>query len=219
MTGFTQSPRLVKAGLVIVDPASGAINRIIALQYNADTLTRSLAIQAVGPDGDRSQALRLRGPAVETFTLDAELDATDQLEFPGQNPVAVEAGLFPQIGAMEALVYPTSTQLNSRNALANAGTLEIAPIEMPLVLFVWSKNRILPVRVTSLSVTEDAFDAALNPIRAKVSIGLRGLTIDDLGFTHRGGGLFMAYLQAKERLAARVPGAALATLGLSGLPL
>ena len=218
MTGFTGSPRLVKAGLVLIDAASGAITRIIALQYNADTLTRSLEIHAFGQDSDRSQALRLRGPAVETFTLDAELDVTDQLEFPGNNPAAVEAGLFPQIGAMEALVYPSVAQLNGRNAMAGAGTLEIAPIEMPLVLFAWSKNRILPVRVTQLSVTEEAFDAALNPIRAKVSIGLRSLSVDDLGFAHRGGGLFMAYLQAKERLAARVPGAALSTLGLTGLP-
>ncbi|MEA3028987.1 MAG: hypothetical protein QOG13_312 [Sphingomonadales bacterium] len=218
MTGFPGSPRLAKAGLVLIDPASGAIVRIIALQYNSETLTRKLDVKAVGEDAGRSQALRIKSPAVETFTLEAVLDATDQLEFPGQNAAAVEAGLFPQIAALEALVQPTVGQLRNQDALAAAGTLEIAPMEMPLVLFTWSRHRSVPVRVTDLSVTEEAFDPNLNPIRAKVSLGLRSLSIDDLGFAHRGGGLFMAYLAAKEQLARRAPGATLADLGLDALP-
>ena len=71
------------------------------------------------------------------------------------------------------MVYPTSAQLLSNNSLAQSGTLEIVPMEAPLSLFVWSKSRIVPVRVTEFSITEEAFDAALNPIRAKVSLGLR----------------------------------------------
>jgi len=218
MTGFPRSPKLIKAGLVLIDPQSGAIGRIIALQYNSETLTHGLAIQAVGEQGDRSQALRLKGPAVETFTLEAVLDATDQLEFPDRNPAATDAGLFPQIAAMEALVHPASAQLRNQDALASAGTLEIAPIEQPLALFIWSRHRIVPVRVTELSVTEEAFDPNLNPIRAKVSLSLRALSVDDLGFAHRGGGLFMAYLTAKEQLATRAPGATLATFGVGSLP-
>jgi hypothetical protein len=218
MTGFSRSPRLAKAGLVTIDPASGTIAQIISLQYNSDSLSRTLKIQASGDEGERSQALRLRGPAVETFTLEAELDATDQLEFPGSNQAAVEAGLFPQIAAIEALVYPSAAQLRAQDGLAKAGTLEISPIEAPLALFIWSRHRIVPVRVTDLSITEEAFDADLNPIRAKVNLGLRGLTVDDLGFAHRGGGLFMAYLAAKEQLAKRAAGASLATFGVGSLP-
>jgi hypothetical protein len=217
MTGYSRSPKLVKAGIVLIDPESGSIVGSIALQYNSETLSRSLAIQAVGEDGDRSQALRIRGPAVETFTLEAVLDATDQLEFPDSNAAAAEAGLFPQISALEALVHPTSAQLRNQDALASAGTLEIAPMEAPLALFIWSRNRVVPVRVTELSVTEEAFDPNLNPIRAKVSLSLRSLSVDDLGFSHRGGGLFMAYLAAKERLAQRAPGPPLATFGVSSL--
>jgi hypothetical protein len=218
MTGFPRSPKLVKAGLVLIDPDSGAIVRIVSLQYNSENLTRSLQVQAAGEEGERSQALRLKGPAVETFTLEAVLDATDQLEFPGANAAAVEAGLFPQIAAMETLIYPTSAQLRKQDALANAGTLEIAPIETPLALFIWSRHRIVPVRVTQLSITEEAFDPSLNPILAKVSLSLRALSVDDLGFAHRGGGLFMAYLAAKEQLAQRAPGASLATFGVGSLP-
>ncbi|KFG69594.1 hypothetical protein [Microvirga sp. BSC39] len=218
MTGFSRSPRLAKAGLVLIDPESGAIVRIISLQYNSEKLTRSLQVQSSGEESDRSQALRLKGPAVETFTLEAVLDATDQLEFPDANAAAVEAGLFPQIAAMETLVYPTSAQLRKQDALANAGTLEIAPIETPLALFIWSRHRIVPVRITQISITEEAFDPNLNPILANVSLSLRALSVDDLGFAHRGGGLFMAYLIAKEQLAQRAPAASLATFGVGSLP-
>jgi len=218
MTGFPRSPKLAKAGLVLIDPESGAIERIISLQYNSETLTHGLAVQAVGDEGQRSQALRLKGPAVETFTLEAVLDATDQLQFPDSNPAATDAGLFPQIAAMETLVHPTSAQLRSQDALASAGTLEIAPMEAPLALFIWSRHRIVPVRVTDLSITEEAFDPNLNPIRAKVSLSLRALSVDDLGFAHRGGGLFMAYLTAKEQLATRAPGASLSNFGVGSLP-
>ena len=99
-----------------------------------------------------------------------------------------------------------------------AGTLEIAPMEAPLSLFVWSKNRVLPVRLTDMSVTEEAFDPALNPIRAKVSIGMRVLSVNDLDFDHRGNSLFMAYLQQKERLAATNPAASLNALGINRIP-
>jgi hypothetical protein len=218
MTGFSRSPRLAKAGLALIDPESGAIVRIISLQYNSEKLTRSLQVQPAGDEADRSQALRLRGPAVETFTLEAVLDATDQLEFPDANAAAVEAGLFPQIAAMETLVYPTSAQLRTQDALASSGTLEIAPIETPLALFIWSRHRIVPVRVTELSITEEAFDPNLNPILATVSLGLRSLSVDDLGFAHRGGGLFMAYLAAKEQLARKAPAASLTTFGIGSLP-
>jgi hypothetical protein len=87
--------------------------------------------------------------------------------------------------------------LSSNNQLAQSGTLEIVPMESLLPLFVWSKSRIVPVRITDFSITEEAFDTALNPIRAKVSLGMRVLSVDDLGFQHKGGSLFMGYLQAK----------------------
>ncbi|WP_224007344.1 hypothetical protein [Aureimonas sp. SA4125] len=191
--------------------------RIIPLQYNPDSVSRTLQVQGVGDNSQRSEALRLRGPPVETVRIEAEIDATDELETPGSHQAAAEFGVFPKLAALELLIYPTSATLQRNNGLAGSGTLEIAPMETPLTLFVWSKNRILPVRMTDFSVTEEAFDAALNPIRAKVSLGMRVLSIDDLGFAHRGGGIFMSYLQAKEQLARRAPSGALGTLGIGAL--
>jgi hypothetical protein len=212
-----RSPRLIKGGIVLIDPKSGAVVRSIALQYNPDTLSRTLQVQAAGAEGDRLEALRLKGPPNETIKLDAEIDATDQMEFPDQNPVTGEFGIFPQLAALETLIYPTSASLSSANGLAGAGTLEIAPAETPLSLFVWSKSRVVPVRVTDFSITEEAFDPNLNPIRAKISLGFRVLTVNDLGFAHRGGSLFMSYLQKKEQLAGRRASAALSTFGITGI--
>jgi hypothetical protein len=217
VSSFPGSPRLLRGGLVQVDPESGSVVGTIALQFNPDTLTRTLQVQATGETGDRSQALRLRGAAVETIKLEAEIDATDTLDDPDANPDAVRLGIHPQLAALEALVHPRADDLQANDALAGAGVLEVLPLEAPLTLFVWSRQRVVPVRVTDLSVTEEAFDAALNPIRAKVSISLRVLSVDDLGFDHRGGTLFMAYLRNKEALAGRVAPVELSTLGVESL--
>jgi len=218
MAPIPPSPRLIKGGIVLIDPDNGAVQRIIALQYNPDTLSRTLQIKALSEGGDRSEALRLTGPPVETIKLDVEIDATDQLEFPDQNPTATQLGIHPQLAALETIVYPTSDLLQSNNSLAQAGTLEIIPAQAPLTLFVWSKNRVLPVRLTDMSVTEEAFDPALNPIRAKVSLGMRVLSVNDLDFDHRGNSLFMAYLQQKERLATQSQAGALNALGINRIP-
>jgi len=217
MSSFPGSPRLLKGGLVQMDPDSGRVLGVIGLQYNPDTLTRTLQVQATGETGDRSQALRLKGAAVETIKFEAEIEATERLSDPASNPDAVKLGIHPELAALEALVHPRADDLQANDALASAGVLEVLPLEAPLTLFVWSKQRVVPVRVTDLSVTEEAFDVALNPIRAKVSLSLRVLSVDDLGFSHRGGTLFMAYLRNKEGLAGRAGAVQLSALGVEGL--
>jgi len=214
------SPKLVKGGIVTLDPNTSAVKSVIALQYNPDSLSRTLQIQAVqgAQDGTRVDALRLRGPAIETIKIDAELDATDQLEFPNQFPLAVQFGLQPQLAQLEMLVNPTVETLIADDRMANAGTLEIIPLQQALTLFVWSKSRVVPVRLTDFSITEEAFDPNLNPIRAKVSLGMRVLNVDDIGLSTPGGHIFMAYLTSKQQLASQAKSAALSVLGLGGLP-
>jgi hypothetical protein len=219
-SGSPISPRLVRGGIVTMDADTSALQGVIALQYNPDSLSRTLQIQAVpgGQDGVRVDALRLRGPAIETIKIEAELDATDQLETPSQNSVTVQYGLHPQLAQLEMLVNPTVETLESDNAMASNGTLEIIPLEQPLTLFVWSRSRVVPVRLTDFSITEEMFDVNLNPIHAKVSLGMRVLNVDDLGFDHPGGRIFMSYLSNKENLAAMAGNAAITVLGLGGLP-
>lgn len=219
MSSFPGSPQLTRCGLILLDPGSGAILRVINMQYNPETLTRTLQIQAIGPDaGDRSQALRLKGPPVETIKLDASIDATDQLEFPDQNPPVTKAGIRPQLAALETMIYPVSSKLQSNNQLAQMGTLEILPVQAPLVLLSLGQNFLAPVRITEFSIVEEAFDPNLNPILAKVSLGLRVLSINDLDYSSKAGSLFMIYQQQKERLARQQPDGTLAALGLRGIP-
>jgi hypothetical protein len=220
MTGLTASPKLIKGGLVVLAPGGGPVRRTIALQYNPDTLTRSYQVQGVGGDGggERAQPFRLKGPAIESIKLEAEIDATDQLEFPDNNANAVAYGIAPQLATLEALVNPSVDELLNVAAQSANGTLEILPPEAPLVLFIWSKSRVVPVRVTEFSITEEAFDPALNPVRAKVSLGLRVMSTDDLGFTHKGGTIFLSHLRAREALAGKVGGATLTSLGVTNLP-
>jgi hypothetical protein len=216
MSSVPISPKLLRAGLVLVDAASSAVQRVIVLQYNPETLSRTLEPMGVGEDAERSEQLRLKGPPVETISLEAELDATDQLEV--ADGTAVEVGLYPQLAALETILYPSSSQLQANHQLERSGTLEITPTQAPLALFVWSKNRILPVRITEFSITEEAFDVNLNPTRASVSLGMRVLSVWDLGFEHKGGSLYMVYQQQKERLAGKALSTLLAPLGIGGIP-
>ncbi|MEH2002852.1 MAG: hypothetical protein V7L00_29680 [Nostoc sp.] len=213
MTTFPNSPRLLKGGIVLIDPTDGSVQRIITLQYNPETLTRTLQVLGQSESGDRSEATRLIGPPVETIKLDAEIDATDQLEFPDQNPNTAQWGISPQLAALETIIYPFNSQLQNNNTLAQTGTLEIMPIIAPLSLFIWSKTRVLPVRLTDFSITEEAFDPQLNPLRAKVSLAMRVLTVYDLGFDNKGGSLFMVYHQQKEMLTALSQGGTLSMFG------
>ncbi|MGH8572952.1 MAG: hypothetical protein ACREX8_10310, partial [Gammaproteobacteria bacterium] len=131
MTTFPGSPRLVKGGLVLVDPLSALVRDTIIFQFNPETVSRTLQVQAFGGEGgERSEALRLKGPPVETFKFDAEIDAADQLD--AGDPVAAENGIQPQLAALETVIYPSSAALQASDGLARSGKLEIAAPTAPL---------------------------------------------------------------------------------------
>ncbi|MET9685636.1 hypothetical protein [Streptomyces coeruleorubidus] len=218
MTRYADIPKPIRSGIVLLDPERGSPQRIIVLQFNPDTLERSLSPQSAGGsgdsggggsgNGDRNEALRLKGPAQETWKFTAEIDATDQFE------IAAPDGIHPQLAVLEMLVQPTSAQLREASRLSKKGTIEISPIEMPLTLFTWGSKRVMPVRLTELSINESAFDVNLNPIRASLSIGLKVLTVSDLPLGHPGAELYYAHLAQKERLAGAARTAGLGSLGL-----
>jgi hypothetical protein len=215
--GFPNSPHVVRGGIALIDPDTSALIRTIAFQYNPDSLSRTLQVQGIGGgNSHRSEALRLTGPPIETIKLEAEIDGTDALEV--ADPTTVQSGILPQLAALETLIYPDSSRLQDNNSLSRQGTLEIAPMQSALTLFIWSKNRILPVRLTECTITEDAFDVNLNPIRAKISLGMRVLNIDDLDWDHKGSSLYMIYQQGKEQMAGLFASAALSQFGIASIP-
>ena len=200
------SPVLRKGAILTFDPATGAPLATIMLQYNPDSLTRSLKPQAIGEQPDRTEVYRLKGPPIETIKADVEIDATDQLGASPPDPVAVSFGIAPQLSQLEMLVYPSSRTLLANESLSQMGTLEILPMESPLTVFAWGAQRVTPVRITDLSITEEAFDPRLNPIRAKLSLGMRVLNVDDVGFSSPAGTRYLAYQLAKEAMALLAPG-------------
>ena len=143
--------------------------------------------------------MRLAGPPEETIQLEIEIDAADQLE--QAEDTATTMGVHPALASLEMLLYPKAVAMITNNALLQAGIKEVAPPEAPLTLFVWGLKRVLPVRLTGFSITEQDFDPRLNPIRASVSLSLSVLNYQDLGVSSPGGALFMAHQVAKERMA------------------
>lgn len=180
MTGFPGSPRVARASLLALDASTGAPLQRVTLQYNPDQLTRSLQLDA---DPQRAGL-----PPAETYRLELELDATDALEKGGPaDAVAV------QLAALEALVHPTSDALASARQLAARGTLELLAPDPPRLLLVFG-GRSVPVRISEYSVVEEAFGPDLQPIRARVTLGLRVQTDTDQ---------FFSYRRTREQLAGR----------------
>ncbi len=198
MTGFTGSPKLSKGALIGLD-ALKPLASVVVFQYNPEKVTRTLQPKTSGEDGAEGEALRITGPPEETFSLEIEIDATDQLA--AGDAVAGSMGIAPQLAALEMMFYPASGLVMANQALALAGLIEVVPPEAPLALLVWSTSRVLPVRITTISIAEEAYDPRLNPIQAKVTVGMRVLNYDDLGLLSVGGGLFMVHQIAKEVMA------------------
>ena len=210
MTTFPNSPRLIKGAIVGIDIFT-PIPTVILFQYNPDTLTRRLQSQMAGEGGAGSESLRLKGAPEETISLDIEIDATDQLE--KAESTAVNMGISPQLSALEMLIYPKSSLVIANTALLAAGTIEVIPPMAPLTLFIWGPSRVLPVTLTEFSITEEAYDVNLNPIRAKVSLGLRVLNYNDLPLTHPGYSIFLVHQTVKETMAAMGSISGLAAVG------
>lgn len=198
MTVFS-SPRLLKGALVSLEPPNPT-PRVIVFQYNPNTLTRSLEAQIAEDEGKSGSLPRLKGAPVETIKIDVEIDAADQLE--KGNEQAGDVGIFPQLSALELLIYPSSDLVVLNNILLSLGTIEILPGSSPLVLFIWGKRRILPVRLTEFSITEDAHNPNLSPIRAKVSLGLRVISYSDVSSSSPAWSLFLAHQVTKEAMVA-----------------
>jgi hypothetical protein len=204
---FPRSPKLLKGALVAYESQFlGPVPNVIVFQYNPDQLGRTLASRSEPPQpgnvgAAREDVLQVLGPPVENINLAVRLDASDQLEQPQQHPQIVQFGLHPALAALELLLYPKSSQILSNLALASEGKTEVVREDAPLVLFVWGRSRVEPVRLTSFSITEEAFDQALNPIRARVELGMRVLTFMELKKSSLGSDAYMATQVQKETMA------------------
>lgn len=208
MTTFPNSPRLTRGALIGID-IFNPLASIIVFQYNPDTMTRRLQARTTGSQdgGDKTEALRLAGPPQETISVNVEFDAADQQ--PDGTPT-----VYPALSALEMLLYPKSAVVIANTTLALLGNTEIIAPQAPLTIFVWGPQRVLPVRLTELSITEQDFDAQLNPIRAKVDLNLQVLSYNDLQINNPGYFLFLAHQIAKETLATQNASSSVQNIGI-----
>ena len=183
-----------KGALVAIDPRTGAELMIWTFQYNPETLIRQ--ILPIRPGGEKEQqpgASRPGDPPCEEVYLGFELDAADDLE--RGKPGAAGLGLLPVLSALELLVDgdPTDRESKAEEKHGISGA--------PVLLFVWGEHRRAPVRIAACTITEEAFDADLVPMRARIELALQVLTYGDSPASHPGRRLFREYLQARDRLA------------------
>jgi hypothetical protein len=202
-TGYSRSPKLLKGALIeFSERFIGPIPNVIVFQYNPETMTRTLEVWSQSAGGESSASNDTSHTAQpfdppETFTLALELDAADALEKPESHPVAFISGVADRIAAMEMLLYPQVDSLlgglmgSISGALGGAsanGASSVQPVPrgtVPVVLFAWGPGRIVPVRLTTFSVEEQAYSPLLYPIRAKVNMGLKILTPKDFPTCNR----------------------------------
>ncbi len=186
MTFFPRSPKILKGAFVHFDQHETP-GRVITFQYNPEKLYRRL------------EARTRSSPPRETIAFTLILDATDDLEKPGEHPHTVESGIYPQLSALELLLYPQNSEHRHKSFLGIS--LSRRTKDQPLTLFIWGKNRVLPVRVTELHITEEMFDPALNPIRACIEITMQVLTDEDLPRGHKGYDYWKSHLTTKITMA------------------
>ena len=199
MSRLSNSPYVQKGAIVAIDPLN-PIPNVIVFQYNPATMTRSLTPNVASGGGSKTETLRISNPPNEEISLKAELDATDGLEV--SDPIAVGFGVYPQLSALERLLYPSTMSVIPNLALAAAGTIEVIPPMAPLTLFVWGTQRVVPVQIKSLSIEETAYDERLNPIQANVSMSMRVLSYADLSQSDPGMYNYLAYQVIKEVMGA-----------------
>jgi hypothetical protein len=184
-----------KGALIGLDPFN-PVASITVFQFNPEKITRTLTPQTSGTGGSIFETERLKGPPEEVIKFDLKLDAADDLDI--GDGITETLGLYPQLSALEMLVYPKSALVITNSVLLAAGTIEVIPPTGPLTLFVWGPQRILPVQIKEFMIEEQKFDSNLNPIEAKASLGLRVLSYNDLSLTHPGYWIFLAHQIAKE---------------------
>jgi hypothetical protein len=209
----TGRPRVVKGALLVYDSqAPGTTpSRQIVFQYNPDGLRRSFATRAPAKDATKSGAskesvLSVPGPPVETITLSIELDASDQLDDATRREAVNDDGLHGALASLELLLYPATALISQLQNQADQGAVQVKPADTPLVVLSWGRSRAVPVQLTTLNVAEELYDPLLNPIRAKVELGLKVLTYMEFTRESVGRDTFIAHQKRKEELARRWAG-------------
>jgi hypothetical protein len=172
------------------------IPNIIVFQYNPESMSHGWSqpeSPAAGANGTTSSPMAVASPPGETFSFSLSVDAADTIaDGAAAAAIAQVTGVSSRLAALEMLLQPASATEGGLLGTVTAGIGSLlgaggggAKAKVPqntlsTVLLVWGPGRIVPVRVTSLTVTETIYDTLLNPTKATAQVGLRVLTKTDL---------------------------------------
>jgi hypothetical protein len=165
----------------------GPLPNVVIFQFNPETLTRVIQIPP-RPTGATARETSQAGEIpVERITLKAQFSAGQILGDGDTVPKAIarSVGVGPQLAALEQMVHPTNIiggligqaidAVGDALGLGGGGDAPTQPVpreQNPRILFIWGLTRVLPVIIESMSITEQQYDALLNPVEAEVTIGL-----------------------------------------------
>jgi hypothetical protein len=182
----------LRGALVSFSPTFGVpIPNVIIFQFNPETITHTWNTASttgtVEQGGDPLATLGFPGESFSfTLSMNADSDSSSAVI---ADTMAKVTGIYTRLAALEMLLNPTGNDALGKlvgaisSALGGGGAKAEAKVpesEVPIVLFVWGIGRIVPVRVTSLTVTEKLYDSLLNPTYAEAQISLDVLTPDVL---------------------------------------
>jgi hypothetical protein len=178
------------------------VPNVIVFQYNPETLTHTWSqpeAAAPSPGQQTNNPMAVKGTPGESFSFTIAVDANDEIA-DGSAPTAAIAevsGVYSRLAALEMLLYPASAGTSGllgavSSAAANllgggssGPTTSVPDSTMPVVLFVWGPGRIVPVRVTGLTITERLYNGTLSPTHAEAQLSLRVLTPAELAWAGR----------------------------------
>jgi hypothetical protein len=186
----------MRKGALIGLDAFNPVASIVVFQFNPEKMTRTLKPQTSGSEGSLFETQRLKGAPEETIKMELRFDAADALA--DGDGIAESIGLYPQLSALEMLVYPKSALVITNTVLLATGTIEVVPPTGPLTLFVWGPQRILPVQIKELSIDEENYDSNLNPITAKATLTLKVISYNEMSLVHPAYWIFLGHQIAKE---------------------
>lgn len=169
------------------EPAEDGENSVAA----AGTVPRGRSLRELHQRDDMEDLLDIRAAQhvtfqEETIGFDIRLDAGEDLN--DGNAIAGEFGILPQLSTLELMMHPKSESLLGGlvdNLLGSDGGYSFTNSEKPpIVLFIWGYTRVLPVNLTSMSITETEFNTHLAPTRATVSVSMTAIEGKNVPYTY-----------------------------------
>lgn len=189
-----QQNQLLKGALVALNPKSPQSKVTVPFQYNPLTLTRTLEPRFYRTGGEEND--RLIAPPNQNLDIDVEIEAVSRT-LDGSDDTE-QVGVLPHLAALELLIYPNSEEISKAETLGDQGKMQIVTPVDRRTLFIWGPKRVLPVQLTSITVTEELFNYRLSPIKAKVALKMKLITFDQANDSDYS--LLLTYVQNMEKL-------------------